>query len=83
MIHRIQENTTCSNYIIMHYHVRKLTRPWHGGTKRRDHHLATALDPYSKDELLTHLSGGNHGDVEASGDDSPFRQGAGAGPQKT
>ena len=29
------------------------------------------MDPYSKDELLTHHPGGTHGDEEASGDD-PF-----------
>ena len=43
-------------------------RSKHGGTKERDNHLATAMDPKSKDELLTHHSGGRHGDEELSGD---------------
>ena len=42
-----------------------------------DNHLATAMDPQSKDELLTHHSGDRHGDKEASGDDLLLRQGAG------
>jgi hypothetical protein len=29
-----------------------------------DNHLATAMDLLSKDELLTHHSGGRHGDEE-------------------
>ena len=29
------------------------------------------MDPYSKDELLTHHTGGRHGDVEPSDDDLP------------
>jgi hypothetical protein len=29
-----------------------------------DNHLATAMDPWSKDEILTHHSGGGHGDEE-------------------
>ena len=33
------------------------------------------------DELLTHLTGGRHGDEESFDDDLPLRQGAGAGLQ--
>ena len=33
-------------------------------------------------ELLTHCRGGSHGDEEASDDDLPLWQGAGAGLQK-
>jgi hypothetical protein len=29
-----------------------------------ENHLATAMDPESRDELLTHHSGGRHGDEE-------------------
>jgi hypothetical protein len=29
-----------------------------------DNHLATNMDPLSKDELLMHNSGGRHGDEE-------------------
>ena len=47
-----------------------------------DYQLATAMNPYSRDKLLTHRLGGNHGDEEASGDDLPLRQGAGTGLQK-
>ena len=35
-----------------------------GGDK---HQLATAMDPWSKVELLTHHPGCGHGDVETSG----------------
>ena len=45
-----------------------------GGEK---HQLATAMDPWSKVELLTHHPGGGHGDVEASGMVFFLRQGAG------
>ena len=48
----------------------------------RDYQLATAMDPRSRDELLTHNLGGNHGDEEASGDDLPLQRGAGTGLQK-
>ena len=41
-----------------------------------DNHIATAMDPESKYELLTHHSVGRHGDEETSGDDPPLRQGA-------
>ena len=55
-------------------HVMQLTRSKHGGITEREHQLATAMDPQSRDELLTHHRGGNHGDEEASGEDSPLRQ---------
>ena len=47
-----------------------------GGEK---HHLATAMDPWSKVELLTHHPGGGHGDEEASGMVFSLWQGAGTG----
>ena len=58
-------------------HDRQLTRSRHEAQIRENNHLATAMDPLSKDELLTHHFGGRHGDVEASGDDLPLRQSAG------
>ena len=54
-------------------HDRQLTRSKHDNTREEDNHLATVV----QGRLLTHQSGGGHGDVEASGDDSPSRQGAG------
>ena len=39
------------------------------------------MDPYSKDELLTHHSGGRHGDVEPSGDDLLSGRVPGRGPE--
>ena len=45
-------------------HDRQLTRSKHDSTRGEDNHLATAMDPQSKDELLTHQSGGGHDDVE-------------------
>ena len=39
--------------------------------EEKKNHLATAMDPLSKDELLTHHTGGTHGDVEPSGNDLP------------
>ena len=47
-----------------------------GGEKNQ---LATAMDPCSKVELLTHHPRGGHGDVEASGMVFFLRQGAGTG----
>ena len=47
-----------------------------GGKK---HQLATAMDPWSKVELLTHLPGGSPGDVQASEMVFFLRQGAGTG----
>ena len=46
-----------------------------------DNHLATAMDPQSKDELLTHHSGGRHSDVEPSGDDLPSGRMPGRAPE--
>ena len=39
--------------------------------RERDYHLATAMDPRSKVELLTNHPGGRHGDEELSGIDLP------------
>ena len=39
------------------------------------------MDPYSKYELLTHHSGGRHGDVEPSGDDLPSSRVPGRAPE--
>ena len=44
-----------------------------------DHQLDTAMDPWSKVELLAHHAGGSHGDEEASGMVFFLRQGAGTG----
>ncbi|KAK1662374.1 hypothetical protein QYE76_050533 [Lolium multiflorum] len=52
-------------------HVRQLTRSNNEAQQGEDDHLATAMDPWSSGELLTHHSGGDHGGVESSGDESP------------
>ena len=39
------------------------------------------MDPLSKDELLTHHSGGRHDDVEPSGDDLPSGGVSGRAPK--
>ena len=39
------------------------------------------MDPQSKDEVLTHHSGGMHGDVEPSGDDLPSSRVLGRTPE--
>ena len=39
------------------------------------------MDLYSKDELLTHQSGGRHDDVEPSGDDLPSGRVPGRAPE--
>ncbi|KAK1661182.1 hypothetical protein QYE76_049341 [Lolium multiflorum] len=49
----------------------KLTRSNNEAQQGEDDHLATAMDPWSRGELLTHHSGGDHGGVESSGDESP------------
>ncbi|KAK1645477.1 hypothetical protein QYE76_063282 [Lolium multiflorum] len=50
--------------------VRQLTRSNNEAQQGEDDHLATAMDPWSRGELLTHHSGGDHGDEESSGDES-------------
>ena len=39
------------------------------------------MDPLSKKKLLTHHSGGRHGDVEPSGDDLPSSRVSGRAPE--
>ncbi|KAK1650293.1 hypothetical protein QYE76_068098 [Lolium multiflorum] len=46
---------------------RQLTRSNNEAQQGEDDHLATAMDPWSRGELLTHHSGGDHGDEESSG----------------
>ncbi|KAK1668805.1 hypothetical protein QYE76_056964 [Lolium multiflorum] len=53
---------------------RQLTRSNNEAQQGEDDHLATAMDPWSRGELLTHHSGGDHGGVESSGDESPLRR---------
>ncbi|KAK1629383.1 hypothetical protein QYE76_003698 [Lolium multiflorum] len=53
------------------FFARWLTRSNNEAQQGEDDHLATAMDPWSRGELLTHHSGGDHGDEESSGDESP------------
>ena len=39
----------------------------------QDLNMMAQEEKTTKDELLTHHTGGSHGDVEPSGDDSPLR----------
>ena len=66
---------------MQHKQHRQLTRSKHGSTSGEDNHLATAMDPQSRDERLTHHSGGRHGDVEPSGDDLPSGRVPGRAPE--
>jgi hypothetical protein len=45
-------------------HDRQLTRSRHEAQIREYNHLATAMDPWYRGGLLTHHSGGKHGDEE-------------------
>src|SRR5215203_136745 len=60
-----------TQHIVLHIddldHVRQLTRSNNEAQQGEDDHLATAMDPWSRGELLTHHSGGDHGDEESSG----------------
>jgi hypothetical protein len=45
-------------------HDRQLTRSRHEAHGGEDNHLAAAMDPWFRGGLLTHHSGGRHGDEE-------------------
>ena len=64
-IHRIPSNTTWHTQKINDLdHVVQLTRSIHEAQSGGDNHLATAMDPWSCDELLTHHLGGAHDDED-------------------